>query len=86
MNYNKKKAIRSLPYFKQYMKENNLKNQDLADITGYSEATISNFANGRSGSRGLVNVLARELEVSIDLISQVVIIPCKTNKSMIECN
>lgn len=68
----KKKTIVSTTYFKEYKNENNLTYQDLSDITGYDATTLSNFANGKSVSRGLVNVLARELELDRDLISKVV--------------
>ena len=68
----KKKTIISTPYFKEYKNKNNLTYQDLSDITGYSTTTMSKFSNGKPVSRGVADVLARELELDRDLISKVV--------------
>ena len=68
----KYKAVRSLPYLKQYLKENNITQTDIMDMTGLSDTTISDFVNGKSGSKGTVRLIARELEINQALISQVV--------------
>ena len=68
----KKRVIKALPYFREYMKENNITPTDLVDITGYSTTTISKFINGKPISKGVVQVISRELEVNQALISHVV--------------
>ena len=70
----KYKTIRALPSFKQYLKENKITEQDLSDITGYSTGAMHRFINRKSGSRGMLKVIASELEINEDLIAEIVYI------------
>lgn len=61
-----KQGIRAKQSFKQYMKDNDIKNIDIADITGLTETTVSKFVKCHSCSMGTAVLIARELEINVD--------------------
>ena len=68
----KVKKYRSLPYFKEILKEKRLSYEDVSEMTGYCVDSIYRFANGKQGSKKMIQVISRELEVNQALISRVV--------------